>query len=115
MNASKVCLCSKVILSALDDQRSVPLNICDGANSQHSYSDTDEGAGPSSDSCVTQSNGYLALSEQRAALLRSRMATAATKDAQLLALPCPSNVVRACVAGTKYSVGKLKTQQQFIL
>ena len=125
MNASKVCLYSEVIRCAPDDQRSTPLNVCDRADSPHSSS-IDVGL---SSSCATQRRGYTALSENRTALPRSlSMATATsigsqsakiteqarTKTAQSLALPCPSNVVRVCVAGTKYSVGKLKVQLQLM-
>ena len=127
MNASKVCLYSEVIQSIPDDQRSAPRNICvdrAGSGSPHSSS-INEGLLKSSS--VTQRRGYQALSEHRVALLRNRMATAASagsqsvktteqarsKTAQSLALPCPSNVVRVCVAGTKYSVGKLEMQLQY--
>ena len=127
MNASKVCLYSEVIQSIPDDQRSAPRNIYverAGSCSPHSSSINESLLRSSS---VTQRRGYQILSEHREALLRNRMATAAStgsqsvktteqtrsKTAQSLALPCPSNVVRVCVAGTKYSVGKLKVQLQY--
>ena len=126
MNASKVCLYSEVIYSVPDDQRSALTNICaaDRAGSLHAASINAKGLLLRS-SCVTRRRGYQAPSaEHRAALLRNRMATAAStgsqsvkivkqarsKTAQSLALPCPSNVVRVCVAGTKYNVGKLTMQ-----
>lgn len=137
MNAGKVCLYSEVIQSIPDDQRSAPRNICaDSAGSPlaHSSDSIDEGLLSLRNSCVTQRRGYQpqALSAEhrtRAAFLKNRMATATStgtqsvlkislknteqvrsKTAQSLALPCPSNVVRVCVAGTKYSVGKLEIQ-----
>lgn len=126
MNASKVCLYSEVIRSIPDDQRSALTNICatDRAGSLHAaHSSSINAKGLLlRSSCVTRRRGYQAPSaEHRAALLRNRMATAAStgsqsvkiveqarsKISQSLALPCPSNVVRVCVAGTKYNVGKL--------
>ena len=126
MNANKVCLYSEVIHFSPDDQRSAPPNICvgsAGSGSPHSSS-IDEGL---RSSCLKQRRGYQVLSEHCTALQRSRMATAASmrsqsvkiteqarsRTAQSLALPCPSNVVRVCVAGTKYSVGKLEKQLQY--
>lgn len=32
-----------------------------------------------------------------------------SSSATAMSLPCPSNAVRACVAGTKYGVGKLRS------
>ena len=34
---------------------------------------------------------------------------ASSGSATAMSLPCPSNAVRACVAGTKYGVGKLRS------
>ena len=131
MNASKVCLYSEVIRSIPDDQRSALTNICatDRAGSLHAAHSSSINAkglpAPLRSSCVTRRRGYEAPSaEHRATLLRNRMATAAStgsqsvkiveqarsKISQSLALPCPSNVVRVCVAGTKYNVGKLTVQ-----
>jgi hypothetical protein len=128
MNASKVCLYSEVIHSIPDDQRSAPVNICaDRTGSLHAHSSSINAESlPLRSSCVRLKRGYRASSaEHRAALFRNRMATAASigsqsvkiiveqarsKTAQSLALPCPSNVVRVCLAGTKYNVGKLKIQ-----
>ncbi len=128
MNASKVCLYSEVIHSIPDDQRSAPVNICaDRTGSLHAHSSSINAESlPLRSSSVRLKRRYRAPSaEHRAALLRNRMATAASigsqsvkivveqarsKTAQSLALPCPSNVVRACLAGTKYNVGKLKIQ-----
>ena len=121
MNTTKLCLYREAIKSDTNDQRSTQSNIiCVRPGTAQSTSTLR--CEPGREVTTKQRGGFLAFSKHRTALLRSSMATSAStgsrgaktsdqvrsKTAASLALPCPSDVVRACVAGTKYSVGKPK-------
>ena len=119
---------AEVIEATRDDQRSAP-NIC-ALPSRLSNSSTRCDIQGGTGSCASERrSGFPHLFEYRAPLPR-RMATSTSaspsakptdhvptkkRQAQSLALPCPSNAVRACVAGTKYSVGEMKIHLQVLL
>ena len=134
MNTAMSCLYSRVITSSPDDQRSTLPNICDLQSSRSIYSPVSircrEPHSATNGSYGTRhKSGSLSVTEHRTALYRTRSRMAATAlttsrsvktsdsaqvlrsktQPQSLAMPCPANVVRACVAGTKYSVGELET------
>lgn len=140
MNTAVSCLYSEVSNSSTDDQRSPFPNVSDLPPSAIRYPPRSIRCRPAQsrvravtrqgDRSTRQKSGFVSVLEHRSALAlsRSKMATSTSRSATRttseparsktatrsasgsLAMPCPSNAVRACVAGTKYSVGKPKSK-----